>query len=634
MRKTCANRFWVLLLAWFMEQPALSLASPADPYEKVNNSWEEFGAVYSRILENYYTDLDQDQIMRAAIDGMIEELDWYSQFYDEEGLRQLRQDTTGKFAGLGITVGIKENYPVVIAPIEDTPAFNAGLLPGDLIVSIEGRDTFGLTLKEVVDILRGEPGSTVRIGVSRKGRPSVWDLSIERKIITIKSVALVEEIEPGIGYVSMRQTRFSEDTAAEVEGALGALKEKNVNGAILDLRGNPGGLLSQAIQVADLFLPKGAPIVSIKDKDGRGEGLKRSQKRAFVDEMKLVVLIDAGSASAAEIVAGAIQDNDRGVVLGATSFGKGSVQTIFDLHQTKDTALKLTTALYYTPSGRSIHRESFASPGGLPFKVPFGQIELPVGQVLELILRAPDLSWADTALRARFELEETQVEEVLSTSLGELAGRASRAEEGETSVADSLSEELREDFYTLKERKVYGGGGITPDVFIEPDRPPSYILELVRDRLFFDFVVDYVARDSVLASSGIVPEVDDGMLRAFEAFCRDAKTDLKARKTGQKELDAIRNLAVEMGWESSLQASLESLQNEIVAERARGITAKLEPYIKASLERELALRLVGRRASLLIALKEDAQLQEAIRLLLDVENYRQVLQEGASREGR
>ena len=628
MKKNFANGFWVLSLAWFLVQPALGRASSADPYEEVNNSWEEFGAVYTRILENYYTDLDQDQIMRAAIDGMIEELDWYSQFYDEEGLRQLRQDTTGKFAGLGITVGLKDNYPVVIAPIEDTPAFNAGLLPGDLIVSIEGRDTFGLTLKEVVDILRGEPGSTVRIGVSRKGRSSVWDLSIEREIITIKSVALSEEIRPGIGYVSMRRTRFSEGTAAEVEGALKALKEKNVKGAILDLRGNPGGLLSQAIQVADLFLPKGAPIVSIKEKDGRGEGLKRSQKRAFVEDMALVVLIDAGSASAAEIVAGAIQDNDRGVVLGATSFGKGSVQTIFDLHGTKDTALKLTTALYYTPSGRSIHRESFASPGGVPFKVPFGQIELPVGQVLELVLRAPDLIWADTALRARFELEESQVEEVLSTSLGELAGRTSRGE-GETSAVDSLKE-LSEAFYTLKERKVYGGGGITPDIAIEPDRPPRYVLELARDRLFFDFVVDYVSRDSVLVSSGVVPEVDDAMLRAFEVFCRDANTGLKTQKTGQRELDAIRNLAEEMGWKSSLQASLESLENGIEEERARGITAKLEPYVKAALERELTLRLVGRRASLLIALEEDAQLEEAIRLLQDAQRYEQVLQEGAS----
>ena len=629
MKKNFANGFWVLSLAWFLVLPALGLASSADPYEEVNDSWEEFGAVYTRILENYYADLDQDQIMRAAIDGMIEELDWYSQFYDEEGLRQLRQDTTGKFAGLGITVGLKDNYPVVIAPIEDTPAFKAGLLPGDLIVSIEGRDTFGLTLKEVVDILRGEPGSTVRIGVSRMGRPSVWDLSIERKIITIKSVALAEEIRPGIGYVSLRQTRFSEDTAAEVEGALRALKEKNVKGAILDLRGNPGGLLNQAVQVADLFLPKGAPIVSIKDKDGRGEGLKRSQKRAFVDDdLTLVVLIDAGSASAAEIVAGAIQDNDRGVVLGATSFGKGSVQTIFDLHETKDTALKLTTALYYTPSGRSIHRESFVSPGGVPFKVPFGQIELPVGQVLELVLRAPDLIWADTALRARFELEESQVEEVLSTSLGELAGRTSRGE-GETSAVDSLKE-LSEAFYTLKERKVYGGGGITPDILIELDRPPRYILELARDRLFFDFVVDYVSRDSVLASSGIVPEVDDAMLRAFEAFCRNANTGLKAQKTGQRELDAIRNLAAEMGWESSLQASLEILENGIEEERARGITVKLEPYVKAALERELALRLVGRRASLLIAIEEDAQLQEAIRLLQDAQRYEQVLQEGDS----
>ena len=620
---TCG--FCALLLS--LSGPPLVLAtSSADPYEEVNNSWEEFRAVYTRILENYYADLDQNQIMRAAIDGMLEELDSYSQFYDDEGLRQLRQDTSGKFAGLGITVGIKDHYPVVIAPIEDTPAFRAGLLAGDLIVSIEGRDTFGLSLKEVVDILRGEPGSTVRIGVNRKGGPSARELSIEREVIKIKSVALAEEIRPGIGYISLRQTRFSEDTAVEVEKALKALKEKDVKGAILDLRGNPGGLLSQATRVADLFLPRDAPIVSIKERDGRGEGLKRAQKKSFLDNMPLVVLVDAGSASASEIVAGAIQDNDRGVIVGTTSFGKGSVQTIFDLHEANNTALKLTTALYYTPSGRSIHRESFANPGGLPFKIPFGEVELPVGQVLDLVLKAPDAIWAETALRARFELEESQVEKVLSTSLGELVGKIPQVE-GENSAVDSLEEEA---FYTLKERRVYGGGGIAPDIVVEPNRPPRYILELDRDRLFFDFVVDYVSRDSTLARSGVVPEVDEAMLSAFEVFTLNANSRFKSRQTGRRELDALRNLVEEMGWEKTLLTSLDSLGIGIEKEKLRGITAKLEPYVKAALKRELALRLVGRRASLLITLEEDAQLQEAIRLLKDTRRYKQVLQGGGA----
>ncbi len=601
--------------------PALVWASSVDPYEEVNHSWEQFGAVYTRILDNYYADLDQNQIMRAAIEGMLEELDSYSQFYDEEGLRQLRQDTSGKFAGLGITVGLKDHYPVVIAPIEGTPAYRAGLVPGDLIVKIENRDTFDLSLKEVVDILRGEPGTSVRIRVDRKGGPPAWDLVIKREIIKIKSVVLAEEIQPGIGYISMRQTRFSEDTAREVEGAIKDLKAKGVKGAIFDLRGNPGGLLSQATQVADLFLPREAPIVTIKEKAGARGELKRSQRRPIAGDWMLVVLIDAGSASASEIVAGAIQDNDQGVIMGTTSFGKGSVQTIFDLHEAENSALKLTTALYYTPSGRSIHRESFANLGGFPVKISFGEIELPIGLVLDLILRAPDRVWAETALRARFALEELQIGQVLSTPLGELIEARS--------AGDSLEDSV-EIFYTMKERKVYGRGGISPDITVEPIRPPGCVLELYRRRLFFDFVVDYVSRDSVLAQSGVVPEVDEAMLRVFEDFARESDADPASRQAGRKELEALGKVVEEMGWKESVQVWVDSLEASIEEERARGVTAGVEPYIKAALRRELALRLVGKKASLLMVLEEDAQFQEAVRLLQAPQRYNQVLQKGAS----
>lgn len=619
-------RFWVLLVVL---SPVAVQSSTVDPYEEVNASWERFGAVYTRILENYYADLDQKEIMRAAIEGMLEELDSYSQFYDEEGLRQLRQDTSGKFAGLGITVGLKDHYPVVISPIEDTPAFRAGLKPGDLIVAIEGKDTYDLTLDEVVDILRGEPDTTVRIRVSRKGGPPAWDVVITREIIKIKSVVLVDEIQPGIGYISMRQSRFSEDTAGEVERGLKSLKEKGVKGMILDLRGNPGGLLSQATQVADLFLPKGAPIVTIRERDGRRKELKRSQRNPVAEGLLLAVLIDAGSASASEIVAGAIQDNDRGVVLGTTSFGKGSVQTIFDILEAENSALKLTTALYYTPSGRSIHREGFTALDRLPPKVQFGEVELPAGLVLDLILRAPDRAWAATSLRNRFDLGEVQVEQVLSTPLRDLMVNRSAQIEGEGISQDGGGDSV-ETFYTLKGRKVYGKGGIAPDIKIEPVQLPSYILELERHRLFFDFAVDYVARDSLLAESGVVPEVDQVMLEEFSAYFSQDDSSSKYGKIGRRELEKLKTLAEEMGWTQATRASIDSLEVEIEKELTRVLTPKLEPYMRTALQRELTLRLKGRPASLRTGLEGDAQLDEAVRLLQNAQRYNQVLQDGAS----
>ena len=609
--------------------PALLWGSPtADPYSEINENWDRFGAVYGRILDYYFTDLNHEDIMRAAIDGMLEELDTYSQFYDAEGLRQLRQDTTGKFAGLGITVAIKDRYPVIIAPIEGSPAFRAGLAPGDLIVEVEGRDTFDLGLEEIVHILRGEPGTSVHIRVaSKRGAPG-RELALEREVITIKSVALTEMVHQGIGYISMRHTRFSEYTAAEVEEALVNLKEEGVEGLILDLRGNPGGLLSQATRVADLFLPKDAPIVSIRERNGRREEVRYSQRNPIAGDLPLVILIDEGSASASEIVAGAIQDNDRGVILGSTSFGKGSVQTIFDLHETRDSALKLTTAKYYTPSGRSIHRESHTTMRNLFSEVLFSGIKLPAGTVLDLVVKAEDLLQARAALQARFDLVGADADQVLAASLGSLVGNRDGAER----LSDSLevsSEETVQSFYTSKKREVFGGGGINPDIEVAADNLPGYVTDLNRRRLFFDFVVDYVAADSSLIQMA-EPEVDQAMMEAFTRYLVEKIEDNEFHRPGQQELKNLKNMAAELQWNAAIRLALEQLELEIEADFLQSLEIQLKPHIRAGLKRELALRLKGKSASLRVELETDPQLWAAINLLIDVGRYSQLLQVGTS----
>ena len=628
MQRKVEKRYYlsygILLLVFWSGQ---SLATPTDPYEEVNKSWERFGAVYGRIVDNYYASLDQDEIMQSAIEGMLRTLDSYSQYYDEEGLRQLRQDTTGKFAGLGITVAIKDQYPMVISPIEGTPADRAGLLSGDLIVGIEGRDTHGMNIEEVVDALRGDPGTQVRIKVAHKaGKTTSREVTITREIIKIKSVTLAEEIQQGIGYIGMRQTRFSEDTTEEVNGALKTLMSKGVRGVILDLRGNPGGLLSQATQVADLFLPKGAPIVSIRERDGRREEVKKSQKRPVAEELPLVVLIDGGSASASEIVAGAIQDNDRGLILGTSSYGKGSVQTIFDLYETEDSALKLTTALYYTPSGRSIHRKTDSGVGrGRSFQLSIGEMSLPVAPTLNIIMRSADVEQAAAGLRVRFDLEERAVDQILATPLGDLVGNTASAVESDA-AADSMVEKA---FYTRRGRKVYGGGGISPDIEVQADLPPDYVLDLERRRLFFDFVVDYVSTDTTRITSLTQAELEEEMVAQFKEFQRQREaTDDHARIAVSRELEALRNLAEEMGWGEAVGESIDRMDRVVEDEIRRGFTSKLDPYIRKALRRELALRLKGRQAQLRASLKKDPQLVEAIDLLVDGERYSQLLAKG------
>ena len=609
------------LIGLFASTGAICAATTEDPYAEVNASWERFGAVYSRILENYYSSLDQGEIMSAAIEGMLGQLDPYSEYYDEEGLRQLRQDTTGKFTGLGITVAIKDRFPVVISPIEDTPAFRVGLRPGDLIVAIEGKSTLDMQLESVVNALRGAPGTKVAISVASHLGATPREVEIQREDIRIKSVVLTEELKDKIGYISMRRTRFSEHTSSEVEEAIKSLPQ--VEGLILDLRGNPGGLFSQATQVADLFLPQGVPIVSIKEREGRRDEVKYAHRHSIARDIPLVVMIDEGSASASEIVAGAIQDNDRGVIVGAASFGKGSVQTIFDLQTTFDlredtsSALKLTTALYYAPSGRSIHREQEIAKS--VHRVLFGDRELPHQFVIDLILRSENRAKALSALQSRFDMSSESAESILLTRLGDLAGKSKI---GAAGLSDSISSRT---YYTQRGRKVFGGGGIRPDISVESEPFPPYVQELERRRLFFDFVIDYVSADSSWAEEHPDLTVGDEMVEGFMEFVRTKDRSLHQGQEGLSQIAELEDLAKKMDWGETVQESIHQLRVAVTQEWERRYSSKLEPYIKSALRRELILRFRGRKAQLLEELQQDVQLAKAIEVLADQDQYLGIL---------
>ena len=615
------------LIGLFVSASAICAATTEDPYAEVNASWERFGAVYSRILENYYSSMDQGEIMSAAIKGMLGQLDPYSEYYDEEGLRQLRQDTTGKFTGLGITVAIKDRFPVVISPIEDTPAFRAGLRPGDLIVAVEGKSTLDMQLESVVNALRGAPGTRVAISVATRLGATPREVEIQREDIRIKSVVLVEELKNKIGYISMRRTRFSEYTSSEVEEAIKSLPW--VEGLILDLRGNPGGLFSQATQVADLFLPQGVPIVSVKEREGRREEIKYAHRQSIARDIPLVVLIDEGSASASEIVAGAIQDNDRGVIIGAASFGKGSVQTIFDLQTTFDlreevsSALKLTTALYYAPSGRSIHREQeIAKP---VHRVLFGDRELPHQLVMDLILRSENRAKALSALQSHFDMNSESAESILLIRLGDLAGKSKIAAAG---LPDSISSQT---YYTQRGRRVFGGGGIKPDISVESEPFPPYVQELERRRLFFDFVIDYVSADSSWAEEHPDLTVSDEMVAGFMEFVRTKDRSLHQGQEGLSQIAELEDLAEKMDWGEAAQGSIHQLRAAVAQEWERRDSSKLEPYIKSALRRGLILRFRGRKAQLLEELQQDVQLAKAIEVLADQDQYSGVLAAGEAK---
>jgi carboxyl-terminal processing protease len=388
----------------------------------VRDSLKQFADVYDVVEQNYAEPVNADKaIYNGAIPGMLHVLDPHSNFFDPKQYALLREDQRGKYYGVGMTVGPRNNKVIVIAPFVGTPAYKAGIRPGDIIAAVDGKPTDNMSTSDVADLLKGPKGTTVHITVLREGSDKALDFAIVRDEIPRYSVDLHFMVRPGIGY--MHVSGFNETTEHEVAEALDQMGD--LKGLILDLRQNPGGLLSEGVGVADKFLRKGALIVS---HHGRSSPEKRyvATHGNGGKEYPLVVLVNRGTASAAEIVAGAIQDHDRGLIAGEITFGKGLVQTVYPLSE--NTGLALTTAKYYTPSGRLIQRDY------------------------------SNVSLYDYYFN-RDNDENNTNHEVKLTDSG---------------------------------RTVYGGGGITPDVKIAPTKSNRFQDSLLQHYAFFNFAKRYV----------------------------------------------------------------------------------------------------------------------------------------------
>jgi len=314
-----------------------------------------FGQIFDRVRSEYVEQVTDEELIEKAIDGMLTGLDPHSSYMNEKVWQEMQTDTSGKFGGLGIEITMEEGFVKVVSPIEDTPAFKAGIMAEDYIIQIDETPVFGLTLSEAVELMRGDKGEPITITISREGVEN-FEVEIIRDIIKIQSVKY--EVINNIGY--LRITSFTEQTESGLLKSIKKIKEELNNkqiGFILDVRSNPGGLLNQSIKVSDIFLERGE-IVSTRGRDTENIKRYRAKKGDKINGQPLIVLINGGSASASEIVAGALQDHKRAIIVGTKSFGKGSVQTIIPFKKSnkiKSTAgIRLTTARYYTPSGESI----------------------------------------------------------------------------------------------------------------------------------------------------------------------------------------------------------------------------------------------------------------------------------------
>lgn len=337
------------------------LATQAETYEKL----KIFSEVLYLIQSNYVEDVDIQEVIYGGIQGMLKSLDPHSSFMPPDVYQEMQVETRGNFGGLGIQIAIRDDQLTVIAPIDDTPAFRAGIEAGDVIAKIEGESTKDMLLMEAVKLLRGPKGTQVTISIMREGFDKPKDFTITRDIIELKSVNY-RMLTDHVGYVRLRQ--FQEDSANEIEEALRNLESEGMEAMVLDLRSNPGGLLNAAVDISDKFLEKGKLIVYT-------EGRKKNQDMRFVahDDFThpgypMVILVNHGSASASEIVAGALQAHSRAVIIGTQTYGKGSVQSVIPLSD--NSGLRLTTAQYFTPDGRSIHEKGITPDIVAPFEEP------------------------------------------------------------------------------------------------------------------------------------------------------------------------------------------------------------------------------------------------------------------------
>jgi carboxyl-terminal processing protease len=420
-----------------------------------------FAHLLALVEDNFVGEVNSSDLVESAIQGMLQTLDPHSNYLDSHVFTEMKDEQRGKFYGLGIQI----NKPgpdkplTIIAPIEDTPASRAGLVAGDVIFKIEGEETSELTLHQAVRKLKGDRGTPVTITVRRPSEGSSFDITLERDVIPTHSIRVSYMVAPGIGLI--RIGNFTSQTASELDEAVQELRTQGMDRLILDLRSNPGGLLDQAVQVSQRLLPSGKLIVYTR---GRVAGSDQDYETRRSDEgleMPLVVLVDRHSASASEIVAGAVQDHDRGLVVGERTFGKGLVQRVIPLRN--GAAVALTTAKYYTPSGRLIQRD-------------FTDID-------------------DYFLDTREEGME---------------------EDGPVVRED---EEIEQQvFYTDAGRVVYGGGGITPDVEVKSERASTLLSRLIRQNMTFSFAVGYADDHPDIAKS--VPLTTEDM-EEFRAFLRE-----------------------------------------------------------------------------------------------------------------
>jgi len=513
----------------------------------VAKNLDVFNAIY-RDLDLYYVDtLDANKVVRVGIDAMLSSLDPYTEYYADEDMGDLKMMTTGKYGGIGSVIRMRKDSTVIIAePYANMPAAEVGLHTGDVLKEIDGTSLQGKSVSEVSDMLRGEPGTTFVLKAQRPGEKKARTFKITRRVVKMPAITYQGIIAQNVGYICLSQ--FTEDCSVDVRKAVISLKEKGAKALVLDLRGNGGGLLQEAVNIVNLFVPKGETIVEMKGKVAAANRAYKTQSEPLDEQLPVCVLVSNNTASAAEILAGSLQDLDRAVVIGQRTFGKGLVQSPKELPFNGN--LKLTTSKYYIPSGRCIQAIDY---------------------------------------KHRRELGDD--------------GR----------VPDSLTNV----FHTRNGREVRDGSGIRPDVEVKHDTMANLVFYLTNDDVLTDWGTDYVRRHPS------IPPIEQFSITDQDVsdLLRMAKeSGFKYDRLSEKNLESLEKVAKFEGYYDDAKAEFEALRAKLEHNLDRDFELH-RTEIKEMMASEIATRYYYQAGALQEALKHDEDLDQAIRLFNNPEEY-------------
>ena len=550
LRKTTAKTRTLLFIATLVASSILLTAFGSRNFEIAKNL-DIFASLFRELVINYVDDVNPAELMKTGIDEMLYSLDPYTNFIPESQIEDMRFMTTGQYGGIGALISTRGQYTIITEPYEGFPAFKAGLLPGDRILEISGQSVVGMNSEDVRELLKGQPGTTINLLIERQGEPQPLNKPLTREVVTISNIPYYGMLNQTTGYIKL--TGFTQNAGREVRDAFNQLRQNEAfESLVLDLRGNGGGLLNEAVNITNLFVEKNKLVVSTQGKLAERNSSHRTLNNPIDTEIPLVVLVDRGSASASEIVAGAIQDFDRGVVIGHRTFGKGLVQNIIPLSY--NTQLKVTIAKYYIPSGRCIQAIDYA-------------------------------------------------------------------QQNEDGSGAMIPDSLKKAFTTANGRVVYDGGGIEPDIFVQPQMISNISIALITRYLIFDYVNHFYRNNRSIPPAGEF-EITDAIYQDFMAFLSDKDYEYETRS--ERLLAELKEASKNEQYFGAIEPEFEALRNKVMHNKEEDLKT-FRPEISYILKEEIASRYYYQKGRVQASLSNDREVAKALEILSNGSGYRSIL---------